>query len=227
MMTEAVATLDAVRDAMGKIRHLGEKPTFSKVRELTGGGSKSTILSHMNAVFSETALKQADSDLPHSFLASAAAPMLRQLWEKAERAANHEYSSRIQYLFDIQSAMSEELAAALARAEKAELELADARSALRVSEEAGFHLDTLSELIRALRDIPDEPARIQLLRILVGADLGVPKDEVYRRMKSAGYQDMTIYQARYHAKAAGLIHDLGDEVYCLTPKGIDLMDAAA
>lgn len=212
---------------MGKIRHLGEKPTFSKVRELTGGGSKSTILSHMNAVFSETALKQADSDLPQSFLASAAAPMLRQLWEKAERAAKYEYSSRVQYLVDIQSAMSEELTSEIARAEKAERELADARSALRVSEEAGFHLDTLSELIRALRDIPDEPARLQLLRILVGADLGVPKEEVYRRMKSAGYQDMAIYQARFHAKAAGQIKDLGDEVYCMTPKGRNFLNDAA
>lgn len=226
-MTEAIATLDAVREAMGKLRNLGEKPTFSKVRGLTGGGSKSTILSHMNAVFSETALKNAEPDLAHSFLASAAAPMLRQIWERAEKTANHEYSSRIQYLFDIQTALSEELCSALARAEIAERELANARSALRASEEAGFHLDTLSELIRMLRDVPDEPAKLQLLRILAGADVGVPKDEVYRRMKTYGYQDMAIYQARYHAKAGGLIEDLGDEVYALTPKGQNMLDLAA
>lgn len=205
-VTKIKATFEKVEEAVRTLNGFGERPTISKVMALVGGGSRSTILAHMQTLFDRVANDRSPSNVSKIYLQSAAEPMVTKLWADARRAASLELEHRMHALVDLHEGMAEELRGAMAaedaakaRAEAAESRLAEVEAELRARQELETHLSDLSKVVRQLRGgAPDESARMQLLKLVAELDFAPTRDEVYRRMTALGYPDATAYTARYY-----------------------------
>ena len=88
-MSEAIATRQAVQEAVGQLRRTGRKPTFSAVRDVLGGGSKETILGHLRDLRRDE-FASSDVGLPTGLL-DRARPLIELIYAEAQSnlEANH------------------------------------------------------------------------------------------------------------------------------------------
>lgn len=227
-MTAAIATLDNVRKAVEELQRINQKPTVSRVMEQVGGGSRSTILAHMQKLFAEMANAKPQTPIAESFLTKQAATLVQAVWGQAVSMAVSEMEHRIRSLMDINAGiaagmqdllqenhrLTEELQAARARVLQAE-------AALSSRDEFEAQLFELSKVVNKLRDEPPlEPAMFAVMLVLSEAPAPPGSGELVRRMIAKGYTAQAARQARSHTVFEGYVEVQGKPArLLLTTKG--------
>lgn len=90
-MSEAIATREAVEDAATQLRNNGKVPTFSRARDVIGGGSKDTILAHLRAL--RHAERPSKGDVLPAILLDRARPLLEVIYVAAEACVEGKYAA--------------------------------------------------------------------------------------------------------------------------------------
>ncbi len=117
------------------------------------GGSKSTVLRHLNQIRVELAAPDPDTEPLPAFLYETAEPMIRQLWSAAQREASKASERKLSQLFMLQAGLIEDVQTAEKveemlshRLSDLELENASLKSSLeQIEAEAANRAKTLEE----------------------------------------------------------------------------------
>lgn len=210
-MSATKATFDRVREAVYFLQRQGEKPSASRVRELVGGGSQTTILGHMQALYAQIADQPRSSEMAEAFLTRTATKMVEEVWAEATRMASPEMNNRLQTLADLNDGLGESLQDLVVENEAltqriesleaelvaAEMRIADAIGELAGRNELEAHLSELSVLVNHLkRGLPLKAAMLQAIELVAEAPAGMDREELNRRMLSIGYPNRSARQAR-------------------------------
>ncbi|GEM_PF-1756629 len=213
---ETIATLDRVREAKRQLLEARQRPSADRIIKVLQGGSKTTVLAHLQSLADEEARRSGVGDIPIEILTSSAAAFSRKLWDEATRMASAAFENRILGLLETQNALFEDLHTAAAAEETltAALNGANERIAALETELEGRaraeqHLAKISEMLRS-KESPQYKPIIQLLRLIENGEPR-PVEEVLNRMVELGHLRKQAQTARSHAIAYGYAteHDDG------------------
>lgn len=234
-MTATKATFERVQRAVEFLQRHGEKPSAARVRELLDGGSKTTILGHMQTLYAQLAAQPRGSEMAEAFLMKTATKLVEEVWAEATRMANPELDARLQTLGDLNDALSEGLQDLVVENEaleqriaalEADVQAAEDRAARVVAELAGrdeleSHLKELSRAVNHFkRWVPGTPAMRKAMQIISEAPAAMGKEELHRRLLSQGYPNRTAREAKTNAVDEGYVEERGDPpLLYLLPKG--------
>ncbi|WIJ25056.1 DNA-binding protein [Devosia sp. RR2S18] len=136
-MSSEIATLERVKGAVVALRQGGSKVTASKVMDLIGGGSKSTIIAHMRTLRNGAGDEQ---EVPAAVIEMARSA-LSDIYEAGRRAEADKlraWSERMSLVVDEQDAEIQEFADECSRLEQATDNLSDQLQQL-AAENAALH----------------------------------------------------------------------------------------
>ena len=216
-MSVAIATFEKVQLAVEELQRIGQKPTISRVKEHIGGGSRSTILPHMQKLFAQMASAKPQSRIAESFLTKQATTLVESVWDQAVEMAVSEMEQRIRSLMDINAGIAagtQELLAENEALTKA-LQIAEARvleleTALSTRDEFESHLSELSKVVHKLRDeAPLEPDMFAVMVSLSETPVPPGRKELLRRMIAKGYDAKAASLARSHCVYDGYVEERG------------------
>lgn len=228
-MTEAIATFEKVRDAVDYIRNIrGLTPTVTLVRQHIGGGSRSTILPHMQKLFGDVAKEKQSNDIAEVLLTRIAAEMVKSLWKEASTMATAEMADRIKMLSTINDGIAdgmrelvEENEALEDRALAAETRVATLETELKRQKELEDHLNTLSALVHRLQDEPLDPTMFEIMQILSQLPQPPDREELHRRLLARGHENDRARGARHKVVKDGYVEEKGRiPTLHLTEKGM-------
>lgn len=226
-MTEAKATFEKVKWAVELIQEGPHKPTVTRVRDMIGGGSRSTILGHMQTLFARIANEGASAEMAEAYLAKVAAGLVKSVWSEAVAIANAEMDRRIKTLIDLNAGIAEgmheltvENETLRDRAMAAEARVADAENAMKQNRELEDHLSTLSALVYRLQDEPLDPTMFDVMQILSQLPEAPDREELHRRLLAKGHENDRARGARNKAVKDGYVEEKGRRrTLYLTDKG--------
>lgn len=245
-MMQEIATFDAVLAAYEALRERGDTPTANAVLKYLGGGSKSTIVKHLQTLRQQQTTEQRSNDPAASFLESVSRPLIQKIWKTAQEQAKAHYEIQIRTLLRVHSEMeqeiqqlqaSEEQALQLVRSAEAELKATqnafeELRIATGQSEDVHRILSRLHE--QALRLFPGPGGRVSAMDMAIqfidGGKGKLTRAELINQMLGAGFTKDEAHKARFHAIQSEYAEEGVDEdktVLLLTTSGRERLEKSA
>ena len=221
-MSEQKATLEQVRKAYDDLVRVGQLPSSANVLKLTGG-SKSTVVKYLRVVRADKVAARPEPEVPLALLQAVGEPLIRQLWNAAERLAIKLYEARIADLTTVLNGMLEDLKGH----EAAQDRIVELEEQLKRRDDFDSHLRSLKEMLGEMgggrgepeADKPKATAMMSVLSIIFAAyPTPVDKREIDRQMVASGYKETSSQKARWHAVDGGYAEAMG-EALLLTEAG--------
>lgn len=214
-MSKIVATLERVREACNDLLQNGETVSAANVIKLVGG-SKQTVLKHLEIVRPELGGGNQGDDGAAGFLHDLVDPYLRKVWAAAQEQAALKYQLLLRNSTSLREGLLEDIAALRASEEELQdrLVAAEAKLAAQASDD---------ERIQALMALVEEAAGTKggageeggdglgaamkvatAIRELGGS--GSPKEIDAVLRNKHGFNRGQAQRARYHSMADDLVH---------------------
>lgn len=191
----------------------------NRILQITGG-SKKTVVDHLQAIRGSKKPENGDLDRAGSFLHAAAEPFLKKIQAAARQQAGAEFEGRIRDLVAIQAGLLEDVRD-LAETNAALVQRAEAVEAGAASDRAqDEQLARLIEMVERLkaggvgdeqqrRDVaPVPPDRLPLMWQLVSILQGRPTlqgSKLEAALEAAGFRERQIHRAKSDALQEGLL----------------------
>lgn len=177
-MAQAIVTQEQVFALADQLVAAGEKPTMTRVREMIGGGSYSTIKTYLDVWKQERQLPAPVSDLPPELTAKGE-ELLRSVWQiamshaeaqiaqvRAEaqrqvaetRADVQQLEAALMGQEHEQAAQAQQLAEQVAQVQQLEAQRAELRLTLRTAETRAGELDARVQDLKDERDTAHQEA---------------------------------------------------------------------
>jgi len=224
-MSATKASFEQVQKAVLFLQRHGEKPSASRVRDLLNGGSKTTILGHMQTLYAQIAAQPRASEMAEAFMMKTATKLIEEVWAEATRMASPELENRLKTLGDLNEALSEGLQDLVAENKALEERIASLEADLRAAEEKAavadsqlvkrgeldFHMTELSVAVNLLkRGLPERPALQQAIQLVADVATAMDREELHRRMLALGYPNRSARQARKNMVENGYVEEKGE-----------------
>lgn len=222
-----VATLERVREACRELVEGGHSVSATNVIRLVGG-SKQTVLRHLEVVRVELADGHRADDGPSAFLHELADPFLRKVWASAQEQAALNYQRQLRVTASIQEGLLEDIAALRASEEALQDKLVAAEERIAAQASADERIQTLMGMVEEAAGLkgpsgngPDRlggAMRVATILRELGGSASPEKIDVKLRNEH-GLSGKQALRARQHSMSGDLV------VMALTETGREQLQA--
>lgn len=212
-MSRVVATIERVREACNELLENGGTLSAANVIKLVGG-SKQTVLRHLEIVRVELAEGPRADDGPSAFLHELADPLLRKLWASAQEQAALNYQRQLRVTTSIQEGLFEDIAVLRASEEALQDKLVAAEEKIAAQASADERIQALMGMVEEAAGLKAVPSNgsdrhggaMRVVKILHELGGSASPEEIDAKLRREhGLSGKQALRARQHSMAGDLV----------------------